>query len=281
MFRSRLPFSNGSVVLETMLSGSDGKESYLHKLLVQRHFSKQSDTYTSSSLLSDQGNLDIIVNLAEIVGNDRVLDVATGTGFLAAALSRIAGEVIAIDITTRMLEETKTRIENRSNVRFAQADAEYLPFANCSFDVVSCRIAFHHFPYPQAALSEMARVCKSGGRVVIVDVVSSEDSVKSEYHNQMERLFDDSHVKLYKQTELRAMMCASNLEVTKARLCPFTYSFDEWRCVAGVGATTAEKVKLMMLDSMDGDKAGLRVESHEGSIHFVYNIGILIGQKAN
>jgi len=269
------------VVIETVLSGSDGKESHLHKLLVQRHFSKQSEAYTSSSLLSDQDNLDIIVHLADIVGDDRVLDVATGTGFLAATLSRIAREVIATDITTRMLEETKTRIENRSNVKFAKADAEYLPFANCCFDAVSCRIAFHHFPYPQAALSEMARVCKSGGRVVIVDVVSSEDGAKSEYHNQMERLFDDSHVKAYKQIELKEMMCASSLKVTKVQLCPFAYSFDEWRRVAGVDATTAEKVRLMMLDSMDGDQAGLCVEFHEGNLRFIYNIAILVGQKVN
>jgi len=250
-------------------------------LLVQRHFGRQSNAYTSSSLLSDQDNLDTIVDLAEIVGDDRVLDVATGTGFLAATLSRFAKEVIATDITTRMLEEAKARIEDRSNVKFAQADAEYLPFVNSCFDAVSCRIAFHHFPHPRAALLEMARVCKSGGRVVIVDVVSSEDTAKSEYHNQMERLFDDSHVKAYRKTELQGMMHASRLEVTGVRLVPFAYTFDEWRRVAGVDAATAEKVGLMMLDSMDGDESGLCVEFHEGNLRFIYDIAILIGRRAS
>ena len=97
----------------------------------------------------------------------------------------------------------------------------------------------------------------------------------------MERLFDDSHVKAYKQIELKEMMCASSLEVTKVQLCPFAYSFDEWRRVAGVDATTAEKVRLMMLDSMDGDQSGLCVEFHEGNLRFIYNIAILVGQKVN
>jgi ubiquinone/menaquinone biosynthesis C-methylase UbiE len=261
------------------VSGSRQEESKSPKLLVQEHFGEQSEGYTRSSLLSDQGSLDAAVEVAEVSGKDRILDVATGTGFLAASLSLVAREVVATDLTRAMLEHARTRMANQSNAMFALADSECLPFDANSFDVVSCRVAFHHFPHPQVALSEMARVCKPGGRVVIADIVSSENEAKSEYHNQMERLCDASHVKAYRQSELREMMEANGFEVAKVKLWPFTWSFHDWMRVSGPDDVTAEKLRGMMLDSVEGDKSGLQVRLCEGSLLFTYTTAILVGRK--
>jgi ubiquinone/menaquinone biosynthesis C-methylase UbiE len=140
------------------------------KSRVQKHFGGQSADYTRSGLLSDQGNLDTVVRLADISEKDRVLDVATGTGFLAAAMARTACEVVATDITASMLEQAMISTRERCNSQFALADAEHLPFKSDSFDVVTCRVALHHFPHPFAALSEMARVCRATDRVVIMSI---------------------------------------------------------------------------------------------------------------
>jgi ubiquinone/menaquinone biosynthesis C-methylase UbiE len=261
------------------VSGTGREEPKSPKLLVQKHFGRQSEGYTRSSLLSDQGSLGAVLDLAGVSGEDRVLDVATGTGFLAAALSLAAREVVATDLTSAMLEHARTRMRNQSNAMFALADTECLPFADDSFDVVSCRVAFHHFPSPQVALSEMARVCRLGGRVAIADVVSSENEARSEYHNQMERLCDASHVKAYRKSELEAMMEVVGFEVTKVKLWPFAWSFDEWMRVSGPDDGTAEKLRAMMLDSVEGDKSGLQVRLCEGSLLFTYTTAILVGRK--
>ncbi|PIU55386.1 MAG: hypothetical protein COS88_04685 [Chloroflexi bacterium CG07_land_8_20_14_0_80_51_10] len=262
-----------------MQHNQNSKESPSPKSLVQKHFDRQSEAYTTSSLLSDQGNLDTIIELAEISENDRVLDVATGTGFLASSLCQVAAGVIVTDLTAPMLEQARAKVGNRANASFALADAEHLPFASEFFNAVTCRVAFHHFPHPQAALREMARVCDSKGRIIIMDIVSSEDEAKSEYHNRMERLRDASHIKEYRQSELEGMMKVCELKIRKTRQWPFTISFDEWMRIGGPGAATAEKIRAMMLDSIDGDKSGLRVELREGELFFTYTTAIIVARK--
>jgi ubiquinone/menaquinone biosynthesis C-methylase UbiE len=249
------------------------------KSLAQRHFSSRSEAYATSSLLSDQVSLAEIIRLTGVTGVDRVLDTATGTGFLMEALSRTAKEVVATDLTTEMLLHARRIVGHRSNIGFARADAENLPFRDGCFDMVSCRIAFHHFPHPQRALSEMARVCRRDGRVVIADVVSSDDKARSEFHNRMERLFDSSHVKAYRVSELREMMQGTGLAVAKAELRSNVYSLEEWSRVSRPGARALSKVRAMLIESMDGDKSGLKVEQRDGAIFFTYTTATMVGLK--
>nr|WP_240479569.1 class I SAM-dependent methyltransferase [Haloprofundus marisrubri] len=90
----------------------------------------------------------------------RVLDVATGAGHTAGAVAAAsAGDVVATDLTPEMVA-TATREFDLPGV---VADAERLPFADDSFDAVTCRIAAHHFPDPEAFVSEVARVLEPGG----------------------------------------------------------------------------------------------------------------------
>ncbi|MDY6911740.1 MAG: methyltransferase domain-containing protein, partial [Chloroflexota bacterium] len=155
------------------------------KWLAQENFGRQAREYNANALLADSGNLKAFVSLAGVTPTDRVLDVATGTGFLATALSVTTKQVVATDLTMPMLEQARVQVGDRGSAAFALADAENLPFASESFDVVACRVALHHFPHPLVAFDEMARVCRFGGRVVIMDIVSSEDRPKSDYHNRM------------------------------------------------------------------------------------------------
>ena len=249
------------------------------KSLVQERFGRQAKAYATSSILSDKGNLDTIIELAEILKGDIILDVATGTGFMAAAFSEVAGQVIATDLTAPMLEQARIKTGGRENVWFALADAEHLPFSSTSFDVVSCRIAFHHFSYPAAALAEMERVCKPNGRVIIMDITASEDKAMSEYQNRVEKLRDPSHVRHYSQLELMEMLKTCGLEIEKIEPWSFTWSFEEWIRIAGPDAVAAQKIKRLMLDSIEGDKAGLRVELRKGELFFTYNTAIIVARK--
>lgn len=258
----------------------DAGKSLSAKSMVQKRFGGQSEEYNYHGLLSDRGNLDTIIKLAEISPADRVLDVGTGTGWLAAALSEIAGELVASDLTAEMLHLARIKVGNRKNVSFVLADAENLPFSDSSFDVVTCRVAVHHIPRPRVAFTEMARVCSSMGRVVIMDIISSEDEAKSEYHNQMERLRDPSHIKEYRKSELEEMIVASSLEIAQAQLWPFTWSVDEWLRVGGPGAAAEEKIRAMMLDSLEHDKSGTNLELKEGRLFFTYTTAIFVAMKA-
>ena len=125
-------------------------------------------------------------------GHELVLDVATGTGHNALSFAPHVRQVIGLDLTAAMLAEACGLAQQRamSNVCFFQGDSECLPFANNSFDVVTCRVAPHHFPDVASAMREMARVCHAEGCIAIVDNITPEDAEACAYINAWETLRD-------------------------------------------------------------------------------------------
>ncbi len=80
---------------------------------------------------------------------------------------------------------------------FREAGAEALPFADDRFDVVTCRIAAHHFADPVAFVQEVARVLRPGGLFLLVDNVAPQDPVLAEAMTRIDRERDPSHVEAY------------------------------------------------------------------------------------
>ena len=105
----------------------------------------------------------------------RVLDLAGGTGDLAARLARLvgpAGEVVIGDINASMLQVGRERLLDRgiaANVRFVQADAENLPFPDHSFDCITIAFGLRNVTDKQTALESMFRILKPGGRLLVLE----------------------------------------------------------------------------------------------------------------
>ncbi len=103
---------------------------------------------------------------------ERVLDVATGTGvaaFMAAASVGPAGEVVATDISQKMVNAVSAEAGHRgvANMRFERADAEELPFPDGSFDSAVCVLGLMYPADPQKAIDEIQRVLRPGGRAAV------------------------------------------------------------------------------------------------------------------
>jgi demethylmenaquinone methyltransferase / 2-methoxy-6-polyprenyl-1,4-benzoquinol methylase len=97
---------------------------------------------------------------------ERVLDLAAGTGTSSAALSRTGARVVGVDISAGMLDEARAK---HPSIEFIEASAEKLPFGDDEFDVVTASFGLRNMEHPKAALSEMYRVLKPGGRLVICE----------------------------------------------------------------------------------------------------------------
>jgi demethylmenaquinone methyltransferase/2-methoxy-6-polyprenyl-1,4-benzoquinol methylase len=103
--------------------------------------------------------------LAPVAG-ERVLDLAAGTGTSSAALARTGARVVAVDFSPGMIEEGRKR---HKKIEFVEADVQRLPFGDNEFDGVAISFGLRNVEDPKAALSEMYRVLKPGGRVVICE----------------------------------------------------------------------------------------------------------------
>ncbi|MCY7413752.1 MAG: bifunctional demethylmenaquinone methyltransferase/2-methoxy-6-polyprenyl-1,4-benzoquinol methylase UbiE [Salinibacterium sp.] len=97
---------------------------------------------------------------------ERILDIAAGTGTSSVALQKNGAKVIALDFSAGMIAEGRRK---HPSVEFVQADAEKLPFGDNEFDVVTISFGLRNVNEPKAALSEMYRVLKPGGRLVICE----------------------------------------------------------------------------------------------------------------
>lgn len=100
------------------------------------------------------------------VQGERILDIAAGTGTSSAALQKNGARVVAVDFSPGMIAEGRRK---HPNIEFIEADAEKLPFGDNEFDAVTISFGLRNINDPRAALSEMYRVLKPGGRLVICE----------------------------------------------------------------------------------------------------------------
>ena len=182
----------------------------------RRIFGERARFYTTSSVHTDPRVLARVVELTRPLPTSVALDVATGTGHTAFALAPQVARVVATDITPEMLEEGRRLAAERgiTNVKFQLADAHDHPFADGTFDIVTCRRAAHHFSRLSDALEEMKRLLSPGGRLVIDDrSVPDHDSV-DRLMNDLDILHDSSHVRQYRPREWQEMLESHGFSVT-------------------------------------------------------------------
>ncbi len=99
-----------------------------------------------------------------------VADVGAGTGFMSRGLAPLVKQVYALDGSQAMLDVARKNLEQFDNVEFRLADGLALPLPDASLDAVFANMYLHHCPDPLAALQEMARTLRPGGRLVITDL---------------------------------------------------------------------------------------------------------------
>ena len=254
-----------------------------HNDLIRESFTTQAAAFAANPWVTDEERIRRLVAAARLTGDERVLDIATGPGYIAEAFAGAAREVVGVDLTDAMLAIAKERTNQRgiSNVSFRAADAQNLPFENGEFDVVVCRLALHHLQKPLQVLREMARVCRAGGRVLVEDIYASEHSERSAYQDRWEILRDPSHVRTLPVSELLQLFRDADLETDGVTTTDdLTPEVERWMATTKVTPERAAEIRRLLKEDRLHDLSGTRpFQDETGRLYFHARTVILAGRK--
>jgi len=200
------------------------------KQRVQLQFGQNAKAYVLSEGHAHGPDLDLAVTWLQPTSDDVVLDIATGGGHVAKTLAPFVHCVMVTDLTAMMLDTARSHLteSGMQNAQYVLADAEELPFLNNSFDIVTCRIAPHHFPNPGVFIREVMRVLRPSGRFLLIDNVSPNDKPLSDFVNLAEAIRDPSHVECLTIVQWKRLFKEHGFSVTQDSVRKNTHSFQTW-----------------------------------------------------
>jgi len=252
-----------------------------HSELILDQFTRQAVPFATAPSIKDEAALKLVVEFSGAGPEDTVLDVACGPGLIVVAFARVVKHATGIDLTPAMLERARSYATEQgvTNVTWQQGDVLPLPYPEASFSIVTSRFAFHHFLDPAAVLKQMARVCRPGGSVVVVDSAPAPD--KADAFNRMEIVRDPSHVRALPLGEHLELFQAAGLpqpRVTHYRLegeleSLISRSFPK----PGDDAT----LRRIFADSLAGDTLGIHARRDaDGRIRYGYPVAVLAARRS-
>ncbi|MFD0679305.1 MULTISPECIES: class I SAM-dependent methyltransferase [unclassified Paenibacillus] len=218
---------------------------------VQQQFGKNAEKYVTSKRHAKGEDLSLLVSFSKADKNMDVLDIATGGGHVANALAPLVHRVTAYDLTEEMLTTAAKFIRGNghSNVEFVKGDAEQLPFSDASFDLVTCRIAAHHFPDIPAFAKGAFQVVKPGGKLLLIDNVAPEKDGFDQFYNEIEKQRDPSHVRAWKKSEWINLLESVGFRIETIVCFPKPFQFHDWceRSALPVEETALLEAKMLQV----------------------------------
>jgi ubiquinone/menaquinone biosynthesis C-methylase UbiE len=248
-----------------------------HNAVVRRSFERQTRLFSgpNSPFAARSGTLAWIEPLDPAM---IVLDVACGSGHASEALVGSVRQVVGIDLTTALLTLGADRIRSNGiqNLLLQEGDAEALPFADESFDLVFCRSSLHHFANPLQAVAEMVRVCRERGRIVLLDIVPPDAEVRDQF-DHIHRLIDPSHVKSFLEPELADLLPGGRDALTYATTFDLRFPID----VALTEQSETDQVLHLLGAEVEGsgERSGLDPAEEDGRLVVSFTTSVVHGSK--
>ncbi len=202
-------------------------------------------------------------------GGGTALDVATGGGHTALWLARRGWKVTAGDISQRMLENAqKLCAEAGSTIETATFPAEKMPFGDGSFDLVTVRVAPHHFSSPRHFVQETSRVLKPGGHFLLIDgSVPDNDPETEEWLHQVEKWRDPSHGRLLSRKSWEDLVKEAGLRIVRSELHRFKQPDLNWYFeTAATTQENREQVLEAVRTASPQVRSALELKTEDGKI---------------
>jgi len=211
---------------------------------VRGRFAANADRVAAASLRRLPGLESRVAEFVQPTGDERVLDVGTGTGPLAFVLAPRVREVVSVDLVPELLAHARAYAGDRyPNVQFVEGDVAHLDVESGSFDLVCERAVLHHVPRPELVLAEMTRATRPGGRLLVIDQLAPFDPLAAIELDRFERVRDPSHTRLLSDGDLRALFEANSLMLIRSRVDAHERELEPYLDLAGCEGEAREHAR--------------------------------------
>jgi ubiquinone/menaquinone biosynthesis C-methylase UbiE len=234
---------------------------------VKTQYGSVGDAYVISKSHASGDDLTRMVEVAAPQPTDLLIDIATGGGHVARTFAPHVAKAIATDLTPEILVHAGNFFAGLglTNVETQIADAEALPFTDESADIITCRIAPHHFPHPDRFVQEATRVLRPGGRFVLIDsTVPAGDA--GIFFNRFEKLRDPSHVRSLTADEWDLLITSTGLTIEFVEDFPKRHDFDDWTARSRMTPDDKAQLEQLLLTAPADVQAMLKVEVEGGKL---------------
>lgn len=249
---------------------------------INRSFEIQASGFESKDVnFTKEDYLNYTISCVAPNTQDTVLEVAAGTGACGRSFAPYVQSVVCLDATPCMLQVGKQEAEKNGtkNMFFVKGYAEELPFLDNSFSIVFSRLAFHHFTDVKSAFSEMVRVLKPGGKLVIIDMEAAAEKLRT-VEDEIEKLRDISHVKNMSKAEMLDLFTENALSIQKCETTEIQQNLKNWLALT----KTPELIQTEIINRMNADingeeKTGFSPYMENGKIYFNQKWTLIVGIK--
>jgi ubiquinone/menaquinone biosynthesis C-methylase UbiE len=237
------------------------------KRRVREQFAAAGDAYVKSVGHATGNDLQRMIEVTAPQQDEILLDIATGGGHVARVFAPHVLHAIVSDLTPEILSHAERYLRETgiANFEVLVADAEAIPLPDASVDIVTCRIAPHHFPNPHRFVEESARVLRRGGRFVLIDS-TVEPGEPGVFFNAFEKKRDPSHVRSLTIDEWLELIDASGLTVNFYESFHKRHDFSDWTSRSLMTSEDRDDLERMMLDAAESVRATHKVEIEDGAL---------------
>ena len=202
--------------------------------------------------------------LAPLDGTERVIDSGCGAGALAFAFAPFVGSVVGVDLSADLISAGADLAP--ANCELIVGDATALPFAYGSFDIAGCMRVLHHARRPELVVSELARVIRPGGRILLVDQIGAVDPVVSAETDRFEQARDPSHTRLLPDQDIRGFLDANDLDVLTNEVVREERDLERYLDLVGLEGEERRRVGGMAPGALYDVEIGWYVARKRGSL---------------
>lgn len=229
--------------------------------LVRDRFTRTATAFADYVLKERVFEAERLLRLLAPNGSERALDAACGPATLARIFAPHVRWIGGLDLTPAMLERARREGAERNLANFTvlRGNILQMPFPDRSFDLIVTSYSIHHLPDAAAAIAEVARVLKRGGKFGLLDMIVSENAKIAHACNELEIARDASHTRALPASEFEDLLARSGLRISRREILDHPRKFDQWMRTAGWkrGDTEYEATRKLLEASMNGDTAGL------------------------